>query len=85
MFDPGRPSGLPREWLMDAYQLTTTEAQVALQASTGRSVSEISIQLNVSPNTIKTHLRNIFAKTRVRGRRELVGRIAALGSVRCLP
>jgi DNA-binding CsgD family transcriptional regulator len=61
------------------------EAQVALQATTGRSVSEIGIQLNVSPNTVKTHLSNIFAKTRVRGRRELIGLIAALGSVRCLP
>jgi DNA-binding CsgD family transcriptional regulator len=85
MLDPGRTSRLPPEWIMDTYQLTMAEAQVALQASTGRSVSEIGVQLNVSPNTVKTHLRSIFAKTHVRGRRELVGLIAALGSVRCLP
>lgn len=81
MFDSARPSALPPEWIMDAYQLTMAEAQVALQA--GRSVSEIGIRLNTSPNTVKTHLRSIFAKTGVRGQAELVGLIAALGSVRC--
>jgi DNA-binding CsgD family transcriptional regulator len=82
MFDPARSTAPPPEWIMDAYQLTMAEAQVALQASTGRSVSEIGIRLNVSPNTVKTHLQRIFTKTGVRGQAELVGLIAALGSVR---
>jgi DNA-binding CsgD family transcriptional regulator len=82
MFDPARPSALPPQWIMDAYGLTMAEAQVALQAATGRSVSKIGIRLNISPNTVKTHLRSIFAKTGVHGQAELVGLIAALGSVR---
>jgi DNA-binding CsgD family transcriptional regulator len=82
MFDPARPSALPPEWIMDAYQLTTAEAQVAIEASLGRPVSDIGIRLNISPNTVKTHLRHIFAKTGVHGRAELVGLIAALRSVR---
>jgi DNA-binding CsgD family transcriptional regulator len=82
MFDPAPQSALPPEWIMDAYQLTTAEAQVALNASLGRSVSDIGIRLNISPNTVKSHLRRIFAKTGVHGRAELVGLIAALRSVR---
>ena len=82
MFDPARPSALPPEWIMDAYQLTMAETKVALQASLGRSVSDIGIRLNISPNTVKTHLRHVFAKTGVRGRAELVGLIAALRSIR---
>jgi DNA-binding CsgD family transcriptional regulator len=81
MFDPARPSALPPEWIMDAYQLTMAEAQVALQASLGRPVSDIGVRLNISRNTVKTHLRHIFAKTGVHGRAELVSLIAALRSV----
>lgn len=81
MLDPGRPSTLPPEWIVDAYQLTMAEAQVALEASLGRSVSAIGLRLRVSPNTVKTHLRRVFAKTGVRGQAELVGLIAALRSV----
>jgi hypothetical protein len=40
-----------------------------------------SIRLNVSRNTVKTHLSHIFAKTGVRGQAELVGLIASLRSV----
>jgi DNA-binding CsgD family transcriptional regulator len=82
MFDPAWPSALPPAWLMDAYRLTMAEALVALQASLGRAVSDIGIRLDISPNTVKTHLRSIFAKTGVHGQAELVGLIAALRSVR---
>jgi DNA-binding CsgD family transcriptional regulator len=82
VFDPAGPSELPLEWIMDAYQLTMAEAQVASQASFGRPVSEISIRLHISPNTVKTHLRRIFSKTGVRGQAELAALISALRSVR---
>ena len=64
-------------------RLTMAEAHVALQVSAGRSVAEIGIRLNIFPNTVKSHLRSIFAKTGVRRQAELVGLIAALRSVRC--
>lgn len=82
MLDPARPTALPPEWIMDAYKLTRAEAQVALQASLGHSVSTIAIRLEISPNTVKTHLRRVFAKTGVRGQAELVGLLSALRSVR---
>jgi DNA-binding CsgD family transcriptional regulator len=82
MLDPARPPALPPQWIMDAYTLTRAEAQVALQASLGHSVSTIGIRLEISPNTVKTHLRRVFAKTGVRGQAELVGLLSALRSVR---
>ena len=82
MLDPARPPALPPQWIMDAYRLTRAEAQVALQASLGHSVSTIAIRLDISPNTVKTHLRRVFAKTGVRGQAELVGLLSALRSVR---
>jgi DNA-binding CsgD family transcriptional regulator len=83
IFDPGRPLALPPKWIMDAYHLTMAEARVALESSAGRSVSEIGLRLNITPNTVKSHLRKIFPKTGVRGRAELAGLLTALGSVRC--
>lgn len=82
MLDPARPPALPPQWIMDAYKLTRAEAQVALQASLGHSVSTIGIRLEISPNTVKTHLRRVFAKAGVRGQAELVGLLSALRSVR---
>ena len=77
MFDPAGPAGVPPTWLMDAYRLTAAEARVALHAASGRSVAEIGAQLNTSPNTVKTHLRRVFAKTGVHGQAELAGIIAS--------
>ena len=45
----------------------------------GCKSSEISDRLYISPHTVQGHLKAIFAKTGVRGRRELVARLSALG------
>jgi len=50
-------------WIMDGYGLTQAESKVALAASSGLGVPETASRLGVSPNTIKTHLRRVFAKT----------------------
>jgi len=83
IFDPARPLALPPEWIMEAYHLTMAEARVAIESSAGRSVSEIGLRLNIKPNTVKSHLRKIFAKTGVRGQAELAGLLTAWRSVRC--
>ncbi|MCA1451780.1 helix-turn-helix transcriptional regulator [Bradyrhizobium sp. BRP22] len=76
--DPAAPTTIPTAWIMDAYGLTLAEARVALQASHGHSVGEIGMRLNISPNTVKTHLRHVYAKTEVRGQVELAALIASL-------
>ena len=51
-------------------ELTEREQQVLFQVSQGASDKEIAVALNISLNTVKTHMRNILAKLHVRTRRE---------------
>jgi DNA-binding CsgD family transcriptional regulator len=55
---------------------------VALAASSGNTVIESARLLGLSPNTIKTHLRRVFAKTATARQAELAGLIASVGAVR---
>jgi DNA-binding CsgD family transcriptional regulator len=80
--DPANRRSIPLGQIMDAYGLTQAEARVALAASSGNTVGETARLLNLSPNTIKTHLRRVFAKTGTGRQAELSGLIAAVGSVR---
>jgi DNA-binding CsgD family transcriptional regulator len=78
VLDPAISTTMPPEWVMDAYGLTVAEARVALHAASGRSVADIGAQLKISPNTVKTHLRRVFAKTGVHRQAELASIIASL-------
>ena len=79
--DPARPLEIPAEWIMDAYGLTLAEARVALCAASGASMPEAAHRLNISPNTVKTHLRRVFAKTGARRQSELAGLMASIALV----
>jgi DNA-binding NarL/FixJ family response regulator len=59
--------------------LTEREHQVLLQASKGATDKEIAAVLNISLNTVKTHMRNILAKLQVRTRREAARAAQAKG------
>ncbi len=61
--------------LMAVYQLTTRERDVTQLVLQGASTSQIAEQLVVSQHTVQQHLKNIFAKTGVRSRRDLIGKI----------
>jgi LuxR family maltose regulon positive regulatory protein len=52
--------------------LTERERGVLRLLPTQRSIDEIAEDLTVSPNTVKTHVRGIYAKLDVRSRREAV-------------
>ncbi|MCC6297683.1 MAG: response regulator transcription factor [Anaerolineales bacterium] len=54
----------------DGGELTEREQQVLTQASNGATDKEIASALNISLNTVKTHIRNILAKLHVSTRRE---------------
>ena len=70
--NPANRADIPIGWVMDAYGLTQAEARVAVAASSGSTVFESATQLGLSPNTVKTHLRKVFAKTGISRQTELV-------------
>ncbi|GAB4494627.1 MAG: response regulator transcription factor [Anaerolineales bacterium] len=54
----------------DDSGLTEREQQVLARAAQGATDKEIAADLNISLNTVKTHMRNILAKLQVSTRRE---------------
>jgi DNA-binding CsgD family transcriptional regulator len=79
--DPSNRKEIPLEWIMDSYRLTPAEAKVAIAAAQGGSIGDMASNLNLSTNTIKTHLRHAFTKTHTRRQAELARLMASLGSV----
>jgi DNA-binding CsgD family transcriptional regulator len=61
--------------LMAAYGLTEREEQVTRHVLQGASTARIADALCISPHTVQQHLKNIFEKTSVRSRRELVSQV----------
>jgi len=59
--------------------LTEREHQVLVEASKGATDKEIAAALDISLNTVKTHIRNILAKLQVRTRREATRAAQAKG------
>lgn len=76
--DPARPMEIPVDWIMDAYSLTLAEARVALCTASGATIPETAHRLNISPNTVKTHLRKVFAKTGTNRQSEVAGLLASI-------
>lgn len=58
--------------LIRAYGLTSREQEVARLVLRGESTETIARELVIASGTVQAHLRNIFEKTGVRSRRELV-------------
>lgn len=61
--DPDRPSHIPAGWITEAYGLTVAEVRVALAIAAGTTIPNTARRLNVSANTVKTHLRHVYDKT----------------------
>jgi DNA-binding CsgD family transcriptional regulator len=76
--DPDRPAQIPAHWIMDAYGLTLAEVRVALAMSCGATIPATARQLQISPNTVKTHLRRVFSKTGTSRQTELARLMATI-------
>jgi DNA-binding NarL/FixJ family response regulator len=63
------PGGEGVPFMPDA--LTAREADVLQQLQLGRTNGEIALALSVSVETVRTHVRSVFRKLGVKGRREL--------------
>lgn len=54
------------------YELTAAQAKVSALVFAGQSLSTVSSSLNLSENTVRSHLKQIFQKTNTHGQMELV-------------
>ncbi len=67
--------GLAVERVIAHYALSRREAQVALCCAEGLTNIEIGEKLFICKQTVKFHMRNVFAKCGVRRRTELISRL----------
>ena len=77
----GHASGSPPpgEQAWPVEPLTNSETRVLHYLPTYMGVSEIAAALNLSANTVKTHVRHLYRKLGAHSRREAVQRVRALG------
>jgi DNA-binding CsgD family transcriptional regulator len=74
IIEPAHPSRIASV-LMAAYELTEREQDVTRLVLQGYSTADIAAALVVSPHTVTQHLKQVFEKTGVRSRRDLVGKV----------
>ncbi len=68
-----RPGSVPEQPVL-LEPLTDQERRVLHELAAGRSTQEIAQTLVVSPNTVKTHLRNLYGKLQVNSRTQALAR-----------
>ncbi|MBV8593836.1 MAG: response regulator transcription factor [Caulobacteraceae bacterium] len=74
-----RAGGFARnEAALRTLGITGQEARVLERLAAGQSNKEIARTLGLSPNTVKTHVANLFAKLEVSRRTQAIGKARAL-------
>lgn len=77
-----RPQAFQRnDAALAALGLTGQEIKVLERLAAGRSNKEIARDLGLSPNTIKTHVANLYAKLEVGRRTQAVGKARELALI----
>lgn len=79
-----RPPAAPFEpnlKVRETLGISDRELEVLTRLAAGRSNKEIANELNVSPNTIKTHIAKLFAKLEAKRRTEAILRARELGII----
>jgi DNA-binding CsgD family transcriptional regulator len=66
--------------LAKAYDLSRRERELVALMLGGLATKELAAALCISPHTVQDHLKHVFAKTKVRSRRELVSHLAGRSS-----
>lgn len=64
---------------LESLGISAREREVLELLAAGRSNKEIARQLDVSPNTVKTHVGKLFGKLAVRRRTQAISRARQLG------
>jgi DNA-binding NarL/FixJ family response regulator len=74
--DSTLPPAEPRLSSSPLGGLTPREREIASLIASGNVVGDIAAQLKLSPNTVRNHVKSIFAKLNVHSQLELVSRLA---------
>jgi len=77
--DVERPARLSWELLAQVFELTATEAKLACEIASGKSLQEVSVQLAISEGHARQRLKSIFDKTGTSRQGELIALLAKLG------
>ena len=77
------PAGpfVPNTRAQETLGISGRELEVLALLAAGRSNKEIARRLDVSPNTVKTHVTKLFAKLEARRRTEAIQRARELGMI----
>jgi DNA-binding CsgD family transcriptional regulator len=76
------PQAPPVELVQSLFDLTPAEARVARRLVSGESVEDIASTGNVSPNTVRTHVRGVLEKTGCRRQAEVVALLGGIAASR---
>lgn len=79
IFRPAAAAPGPNTQAQASLGISERELEVLRLLAAGQSNKEIANRLAVSPNTVKTHISNLFAKLEVRRRTAAIGRARELG------
>ena len=76
--DPGHGAKIDPELVQTALGLTRTETEIALALAEGRTLRQIAATTDREYNTVRSHVRSIFAKLGVARQFEVAQRVIAL-------
>jgi len=77
-----QPSAPPAEIIQGLFDLTTAESRVAHGLASGNDVSSIAASQSLSRETVRHHLKSIFAKTGYGRQGDLMSAIGSLPKIR---
>lgn len=66
---------------IDAYQLSERELEIFKLYASGKQRNEIAEQLFISENTVKTHLKRLFAKLEISNRTQAIEKAYTMGLI----
>jgi DNA-binding CsgD family transcriptional regulator len=78
VIDPEQWPAPPREILMQIFELTRTEADVAIGIVSGRTLAEVAGDRDIKIGTVRAHLKAVFSKTRTHSQADLTGTLTRL-------
>jgi DNA-binding CsgD family transcriptional regulator len=81
LFRRAPPSSQPNTVVQQTLGISERELEVLKLLAAGQSNKEIARTLDVSPNTVKTHIAKLFEKLEVRRRTEAILRARELGMI----